>query len=158
MKSVLPLDRFKTLLAAYGARLELWPENERAAAQALLESSGEARELSRAEAPLDASFAAAEATELSATLARKLAELPVRYEQPRRLWPFRRVWVPVLGWAVAAVFGVLLGSLATPLEDESERRVSLVSPEASADEADPDDTSELIELALGSVDGLEELP
>ena len=87
MKSALPIDRFQSLLAAYGGRLELFPAAEREAAQALLASSAEARALLSAEAGLDALLGRAAPSELSPAFSRKLAELPVRHPQARSLMP-----------------------------------------------------------------------
>lgn len=48
------LERFSDLLDAYGADLDLWPQNERAAATALLAALPEAREAQRRAASEDA--------------------------------------------------------------------------------------------------------
>lgn len=164
MKSVLSLDRYKTLLAAYGARLELWPEAERAAAEALLASSEEARSLAAAEAGFDALFAGHGAPEISPALSRKLGELPVVHPQPRKLWPFRRVWLPAVAWAAAALFGIAIGSLA-PDPDGGQDSASAdatfeaTQPSTTSAAAEPadDEEDQFFEMALGSVD-LEELP
>jgi len=164
MKSALPLDRFKTLLAAYGARLELWPEAERHAAHSLLESSAEARELVQAEAGLDALFAVSEAPELSADLSRRLAELPIAQPQAQKLWPLRKILWPALCCALATAFGIVLGtSLPDPDSTTAEDTVVLETGDSgqalpSDDEARDDDGSELLEMALGSMSELEELP
>jgi hypothetical protein len=162
----LSIERYRALLAAYGARLELWPADERDAARALLESSAEARELSREEAGLDALFASAEAPALSAGLSRKLAELPVAEPQPRKLWPFRRTWVPALAWAAAAVLGIALGSVAPDPEgaeaataDTAEAAANAASDDAADAVRDADeDESDLLEMALGPAFELEETP
>jgi hypothetical protein len=164
MNSVLPIDRFKTLLSAYGARLELWPETERAAAQALIESSLEARELVRAEAGLDALFAESLAPDLPPDLARRLAELPISHSEASRIWSVRRMLWPALGWALAAAFGLVLGSsvpdteLGTALDAATVSADPVDTAEPSADEARDEDETELLEMALGPVFGLEELP
>ena len=159
------IDRYRALLAAYGARLELWPADERDAAQALLDSSAEARELSREEAGLDALFASAAAPALSAGLSCKLAELPVAEPQPRKLWPFRRTWVPALAWAAAAALGIGLGSVAPdPEGGEAATADTAEAANAASDEAadamgDADeDESDLLEMALGPAFELEETP
>jgi hypothetical protein len=155
MKSVFTIERFETLLAAYGTRLELWPEAERDAARKLLESSSEARQLLHGEAGLDALFAAAQAPELSPDFSRRLAELPLKHAQPRKLWPFRSVWLPAAAWAAAAVFGVLLGGVALP-DDVSEpadaAAVSAVPDESGAADGEgfgDEEERELLEMALG---------
>lgn len=166
MKSVLSMDRYKALLAAYGARLELWPEAEREAARAFLASSAEARRLAADEAGLDALFTAIETAAPSPRLARRLAELPVSNPQPQRLWPFRRVWLPAIAWAAAAAVGVVIGSLTPEPENGSGAEQAAVGASAgpSAEEAPgaaelgDDEEDEFFEMALGSVAELEELP
>ena len=44
-EEILSLERFASLLDAYGARLERWPESEARAARALLEVSERAQEM-----------------------------------------------------------------------------------------------------------------
>jgi hypothetical protein len=163
MKSVITLERFEILLAAYGARLELWPEAERDAARALLASSSEAQRLVRGESALDTLFAAAEPGELSPELSRRLAELPLRHAQPRKLWPFRRVWLPAAAWAAAAVFGVLIGSVALPDEfaETPDGAAASAAPQAGSDELDDsgdEEERELLEMALGPSFVWEESP
>jgi hypothetical protein len=160
MKTLLSLDRFETLLGAYGARLELWPESERAAARALLESSPEARRLCAAEEGLDALFTAAKAPELAPELGRKLAELPLRHPRPQKLWPFRRVWLPALGWAAAAAFGVLIGTT-LPADESAEALHGATAGQAvepTAPDALSEEEQELLELAFGPTFELEEAP
>jgi hypothetical protein len=160
MNTRLSLDRFETLLAAYGARLELWPESERAAARALLESSPEARRLCAAEDGLDALFAAAAAPELSPELARKLAELPIEHPRPQKLWPFRRVWLPAVAWAAAAAFGVLVGT-SLPADEAVEAGSVAGVVEAAgppAPDALTEEEQELLELAFGPSFEFEEAP
>lgn len=156
MTEPLDLERFKALLAAYGARPERFPKAEREAAVALLASSEEARTLAQAESALDDVFARAPAPELSAGLARKLAEIPIRSARPERRAP----WAAVLtgfGWAAAAAFGVLWGAHTEALESASsgDESAELATPVTS--DLDDDDEA-LIELALGAVAPLEEAP
>jgi hypothetical protein len=147
MTTPLDLERFKALLAAYGARPERFPDGERDAARALLESSKEARALARAESALDDAFAVAPMPELSPSLARKLAELPIRHARPERRSRLAGLFTG-LGWAAAAAFGVLWGAHTQAVESES-------SGDESAELAAPvttdldEDEEELLELALG---------
>jgi hypothetical protein len=141
------LERFKALLGAYGAQPERFPDGERDAARALLESSEEARALARAESSLDDVFALAPAPELSPRLARKLAELPIRHARPERRSRFAGVFTG-LGWGAATAFGVYWGAHTEALEsagtgDESAEVASPVTTELDEDE------EELLELALG---------
>lgn len=158
MTSPLALERFQQLLAAYGARRELWPAAERAAAERLLETSSEARALLSREEDLDVGLTALAALtpELSPELSRKLAEIPLRSERKRSFWPFGRVWVPAAAWAAAAVFGIAVGNFMP--EDEGTAAVAVETPAtddgAITDEAD----DEMTELALGSLDEFEDMP
>jgi hypothetical protein len=155
MTEPLDLERFKELLAAYGARLERFPERERPAARALLASSEAARSLARAESTLDDVFAAAPAAALSPSLARKLAELPIRHARPERRSRFL-VLGTALGWAAAAAFGVIWGARTEALESAGGGEESAeLAPSAAAALGDDE---ELVELALGALPPLEEEP
>ena len=72
--TAMPLDRFASLLDAYGAAPERWPEEDRAAA-ALLADSEDARTLRREAAPLDDALDLVEAPAPSPELARRVEEL-----------------------------------------------------------------------------------
>jgi len=87
------IERLRTLLEAYGARAERWPEDERAPALAFLASSAEAEALRRAAARLDAALDLLPAPEASADLmARVMARAP--NAQRRSAHPWR--------WSIAA--------------------------------------------------------
>jgi hypothetical protein len=161
MTEPLSLERFQRLLAAYGARRELWPVAERQAAERLLDTSSEARAVLSHEEDLDTGLMALSGLtpELTPGLSRKLAEIPLRNSRNRSLWPFRRVWVPAAAWAAAAVFGIAVGSFTAGEEPASAELALETAPPAmddgtAADEAD----DELTELALGSLDVFEEAP
>jgi len=62
---MMTLRRFRALTQSYGAELQRWPQDERGAAEELLESSGEARALLEQEGSLDEAIAAASARERS---------------------------------------------------------------------------------------------
>jgi hypothetical protein len=161
MTKPLDLERFKELLAAYGGRPERFPEREREAAVALLEGSEVARGLLVAESALDEVFAVAPAPELSSSLARKLAELPIRHPQAERRSRFAGLFT-ALGWAAAAAVGVIWGAHSEALDsaksgNTAETSTSSAASEAPLDEG-ADEDAELVELALGAVTQLEEEP
>ena len=140
------LDRFRELAAAYGAKLERWPESERASANRLLESSTAALSVLREERALDSELLLAEPAALSSAFERKLAEIPVRHPQAA-LSPFRRwLWAPLLGWSVAAALGLVLGA---GFADADDIPAATATAEVSADEA-------IDALALGDITEWEE--
>ena len=144
---VMTLDRFRALTRAYGARLERWPVAERAAATALFARSAEAKELIEQEQWLDVALSAEAPTALNAAFERKLAEIPVRHPQAS-LSLFRRwLWAPALGWAVAAVLGVVLGTSFADVDSDASNANE--SARISADEA-------IDALALGDIADWEE--
>lgn len=116
----MPLDRFRALLDAYGAVPERWPEEERAAATALLADSGDARTLRREAAPFDDALDLVEAPAPSPDLARRVEELV--YERPataaqrfvtkpsltRRLGAWRVAWRPAF-LAASGALGLAVG-------------------------------------------------
>lgn len=159
MTKPLSLERFQRLLAAYGARRELWPAAERPAAERLLESSSEARALLVREEDLDTGLMALAALtpELTPALSRKLAEIPLRSAPKRSFWPFGRVWVPAAAWAAAAVFGIAVGSFTSEGEPaDSELLAQPVSDDGYATDDVAED--EMTQLALGSLYVFEETP
>jgi hypothetical protein len=158
MTPPLSLARFGALLEAYGARLELWPEAERDAARALLETSLEARELRAAEAALDAAFESAPEPELSAALMRRLNEVPIRTPQRRALWPFRSVWVPALGWALAAAVGLGIGFQTAPFESDTATFAESATSDNAASGDEPAADDDFMALASGSLAELEANP
>lgn len=156
----LSLERFRALVEAYGADLSRFPAGERDAARLLVESSAEARNLLHAERALDAELAALGAPEVSATLERRLLEIPLRAPRARR-WPFATVWLPALAWAAAAAVGVWLGA-AFPDEVATleEGRVDTSAKEEAVDVpvATPTLDDELFELASVTETDAWELP
>jgi ferric-dicitrate binding protein FerR (iron transport regulator) len=157
MTKPLDLERFKELLAAYGGKPERFPEREREAAFALLERSEEARALFAAESALDEVFAVAPAPELSSSLARKLAELPIRHPHAERRSRFAGLFT-ALGWAAAAAVGVIWGAHSEALDGAESGDTAETSTSSAASEDPLDDDAELVELALGEVTQLEEEP
>jgi hypothetical protein len=147
----LTLERFQALLEAYGARPELWPADERAAALALRDASAEARALFEAELGLDAAFAGVVDPELDASFLRRLNEVPLRAPQKRSWFSIRGLWVPAASWAFAAALGLSFG-LTEPFADETDTTepvaaASVVAPDTATALAD-DDISALARGAL----------
>lgn len=140
------LESFEDELDRRGADLERWPADVRAGAEALLMRSEPARGLLEEARRLDALFDDVPRAEASAELRRRLAEIPIRYPRSEAAWqwPFESAWRPLLGLALAAAFGVVVGGV-TPTE----------VADGSATEADEwDDVAGVI---LGSdVDAFEE--
>src|SRR6185503_3598891 len=103
--------RVVQLLQTYGAEPSRWPEDERAAAQALLASDPELGQLQAQARALDALLELPEPLEPSASLRRAVAEIPLRAGRGTVLelpWPLSSV----LRGALAAVFVLGLGVLA----------------------------------------------
>lgn len=115
------LARLGRILEAYGADPEAWPAAERDEALALLARSAEARALRERAARLDRLLDQAPALEPSPELkARVLAAANQAAPSWRQrlsawtfaLWPFGPVWRPATALALAALFGVTLGTVA----------------------------------------------
>ncbi len=107
------LARFEGLLDAYGAEPRRWPADRRAAAEALLARSSDARALLAAARRLDALLDTAPAEPAPAHLiGRVLAAAP--QPRPRRDGWFAGWLKPAAGIAFAAVLGLGLGGLVSP--------------------------------------------
>lgn len=160
MTTPLSLERFRALLAAYGARPELWPDAERAAALALRDASVEARSLFDDEAALDATLGALPEPDVSAELLRRLNEVPLRAPQKRRFFALPRMWIPAASWAFAAVLGLGLGfstDVLSPDEAEGGTAVAAVdSATPSGEAATTTGEEDFSALALDALDELEE--
>jgi hypothetical protein len=107
-------SRFEALVAAYGARLDRWPDGERKSALSLLATSDVARALACEQEAIDG-WLSASAPALSAGLVQRLNTIPEERGAAllaRRL-RVRAMWVPVLGWAAAAAVGLWLGARST---------------------------------------------
>ncbi len=114
------LKRFRALLDAYGAAPERWPEEDRAAAQALLADSEDARTLRREAASFDGALDLVEAPAPSPELSRRVEELV--YDRPataaqrpatkpslaHRLRTWRAAWRPVV-LAASGALGLAVG-------------------------------------------------
>ena len=104
--------RFQALIEAYGARPERWPEYERNAAIELLSTSESARVLAQEQHALDAWLSVPGTPKISAELTRRLNAIPEQRDRgalAHRL-SVRALWMPALGWAVAAAVGIWLGA------------------------------------------------
>ncbi len=152
MSEPLSFERFRELVTAYGGQLALWPEGERAAAEALLETSEVARALVAAESELD--FLLAEpnpAPEPSPALMRRLNEIPLRAPQRRVWWPFRRAWIPAVAWAFAALLGVGWGFVGTPFEESELATTSTLGPETATPDGAASADDDVTALARGTL-------
>jgi hypothetical protein len=104
-------SRFEPLIAAYGVRPERWPDGERNAALALLAVSEIARALKREQEAVDG-WLSASAPALSTGLIQRLNTIPEKHGTAllARHLRLRAMWVPVFGWAAAAVVGLWVGA------------------------------------------------
>jgi hypothetical protein len=116
---MITLERFKDLVAAYGADPARWPERERVAALGLLERSGKARRL------MDEAQAIDRLLDLSPTVAvtpelqsRILAQLHPRASSASvagflaALLPGRPAWLPAAALMASLALGLAVGTFA----------------------------------------------
>lgn len=61
-------------------------------------------------------FAELPRAEVSASLARRVAEIPLTHPRPEKawFWPFQTIWKPVLSWSLAASLGLWAGAQTLP--------------------------------------------
>ncbi len=118
------IDRFRTLLDAYGATADRWPEVEREAALALVARSAEARTMMDDARKLDDLLDSLPVADPSPELAgRILAAAPVAAPQlpPHRrsswfrrsfgtLWPELPTWRPAAALAASLACGLVTGA------------------------------------------------
>jgi hypothetical protein len=124
------LARFASILDAYGAAPRRWPAAERAAAEALLAESPEARAMLEKAAELDRLLDAAEPPAPSATLRAKILEAaPGRVVRSRARWrrvpasPAARRFAAAAALAASLVLGMVTGGTLLgdpPAEGEGE--------------------------------------
>ncbi len=162
MKEPLTLERFRALLAAYGARPERWPTEEREQALSLVASSPEAEALLAGEAELDGALAVLEPREVGADLMRRLNEIPVRFPRERKA-SARFGVVAALGWAMAAAFGMILGARSVDVEAMTAEPGASDTFAVQADDGQSpttasDQDDDMVALALGSMGDLGEEP
>ena len=116
----LDLARFEQLLDVYGPELARWPEALQGPARELLATTPAAREAREGALQVAAFLDAAPEILPSAELLSRIASLPARH--PRgwaAWWPFGSPVAPLMGWAAAAAFGLLVGSGSLPILDLS---------------------------------------
>jgi hypothetical protein len=101
-------DRFRALLAAYGADLSRWPEDERPRAEAFLAISNDAALWVVEERRLDQLLDGAPDLSPSPALLRRVAEIPAR--NARALGqPFGRLRHWIAGAVALAAMGAIVG-------------------------------------------------
>jgi hypothetical protein len=143
---------FERLLDVYGARLERWPEELRAAAREWLESSEAAKLAWQRASRLDDLLDAPPEVEPSASLMARIAAIPITVPAPHAgaRWPLGAAWASLLGWGVAAVLGIWVGGVAAPMFEPVDASVSVWDDGVSEEAALSDEWSDLSELALGA--------
>lgn len=135
---MMKLAAFEAMLGTYGAAMRRWPPDRRAAAQALLAHSPQARDMLREAALLDAALDAADPApviddaRLGSIVAGALAALPAGAPAPARrsFRPFAALerqhwsrgmpaaWARASGLAACTAAGILVG-LVSPLPDQT---------------------------------------
>jgi hypothetical protein len=127
------LERFRSLVEAYGANREKWPAEERPTFDELA-SSAEGRAWLLEQRRVDAWLDASKGLEPSADLLRRVAEIPVRNaKRAAWVWPFGGLRSVVGALAAAAAVGMVVG---------------MTTNDATSDEGDAWD--DLSTLALGA--------
>jgi hypothetical protein len=107
------IERFKTLVEAYGANPARWPEAERVSALLFAEESADARAALREAATFDRLLDEAETQPATRALEdRILASLPERAPKPARWFDLgaRTRWIPATAAAVSLLLGLLVGA------------------------------------------------
>lgn len=132
------LARFEALLDAYGAEPRRWPADRRAAAEALLARSAEARAMQASAARLDALLDTAAIEPAPAHLVGRVIAAAPQPKVARGGW-FAGWLKPATGLAFAAVLGLALGGFVSPFDA------------GSAELADADSVT----LAIGDVPEIE---
>ncbi|MDZ4866076.1 MAG: hypothetical protein SGI91_02035 [Alphaproteobacteria bacterium] len=104
------IQRFKTLVEAYGANPARWPEAERVAALLFAEQSAEARDMLQEAAAFDRLLDTAETHPATRTLEdRILATFPERTAKQRAPW-FTMRWIPAAAVACSLALGLAVGA------------------------------------------------
>ena len=118
------IQRLTDVLEAYGADAAHWPQDERTMLLELIAGSPAASDLLHEAQKLDRILDLYSIPEASNDLMKKvLNNLPVpnRLDQFLKwLWPERKslIWQPALAASLPLVFGILLGSFWTPLDQD----------------------------------------
>ncbi len=104
------IQRFKTLVEAYGANPARWPEAERAAALLFAEQSAEARDVLHEATAFDRLLDTAETHPATRALEdRILATFPERTAKQRAPW-FTMRWIPAAAVACSLALGLAVGA------------------------------------------------
>jgi len=127
--SEMDLNRFETLVAAYGATPSRWPEEERAAAEAFVRANPHAQALLAEADSIDALLFAHKAAEPSRTLRAMVIEAAPR---KRRLAGRAKLWWSGLALAMAGASGMLAGSAATAALEPISANVQLYAQDVPA--------------------------
>lgn len=127
--SEMDLNRFETLVAAYGATPSRWPEEERDAAEAFARTDPRAKALLAEADSIDALLFAHKAAEPSRTLQAMVIETAPR--KPR-LTGRAKMWWTGLGLALAGASGMLAGSAATAALEPITANIQLYSQDVPA--------------------------
>ena len=115
---VLDLDRFRTIVDAYGADPSKWPEAERDAALSFLGSASEAAPIVEQAAQLDTMLESVPLVEPSSELERMVAAIPeksrstsnrIEFETWRSMVSLTTLWKPTLAATLAIVLGIITG-------------------------------------------------
>ena len=123
--SKMDFARFETLVAAYGATPNRWPEEERDAAEAFVRSDARAAALLAEADAIDALLFAHRVPEPTRTLRAMVIESAPK----RRLAGKLRLWWSGVALALAAASGVLAGSAATAALEPATANVVLYDHE-----------------------------
>jgi anti-sigma factor RsiW len=154
--SRLALGRFEALLDLHGADLARFPEEERAAAAALLAADPRAQRLHAQALALEAGLSGMAEPEPSAALRRAVAEIPLRHPQPAAgaapLLPlrWRSAWALVASAALMVALGALSGSMTRGVDLTALAGGSTEVEEVEPGMDDSDPLAELAELAFAS--------
>ena len=127
--SEMDLNRFETLVAAYGATPSRWPEEERAEAEAFARADSRAAALLAEADSIDALLFAHKVAEPSRTLRAMVVEAAPR---KRRLAGRAKMWWTGLGLALAGASGMLAGSAATAALEPITANIQLYSQDVPA--------------------------
>jgi len=127
--SEMDLNRFETLVAAYGATPNRWPEQERAAAEAFARMDQRAAALLAEADSIDALLFAHKVPEPSPTLRTMVTEGAPR---KRRLAGRARLWWSGVALAMAGAGGILAGSAATAALEPISANVQLYGQDVPA--------------------------
>ena len=127
--SKMDFARFETLVAAYGATPNRWPEDERDAAEAFARSDARAAALLAEADAIDALLFAHRVPEPTRTLRAMVIESAPK---KRRLDGRAKLWWSGLGIALAGASGMLAGSAATAALEPISANVQMYSQDVPA--------------------------